>query len=86
MLLLTQFCVQELSKYYDNHIALNVLGTLQAAKPEEVPAPYPNVDYNSPKSLMSDCIHPNDEGFTIIFDEMWEQYWAGQINKLRRFK
>lgn len=35
---------------------------------------------------MRDCVHPTDEGFTALFDVMWDAYWAGQVSKLRPLK
>lgn len=78
--------MQVLTNMYPNHVALNLLGSLQAARPAEIPGPYPNPNYYSPASLMSDCIHPTNEGFDVIFDVMWDQYWAGQVDKLRKLK
>ena len=66
--------------YGGKHKSLNLLGTLQASRPAEVPGPYPNYAYFSPAELMSDCIHPTDEGFSILFDQMWDIYWAAEVN------
>ena len=70
-----------LSRYYPNwHVSLNLLGTLQESRPAQVPAPYPNTAFYSPAELMNDCIHPNDAGFEVLFDEMFEVYWRQQLD------
>lgn len=47
---------QAVNKYYPkNHVVLNLLGTLQAARPAQVPAPYPNDDYYSPAEYALFC-------------------------------
>lgn len=73
--------VDVLSRYYNGkHNPLNLLGTLQAARPAQVPAPYPNAAYFSPAELMNDCIHPNDDGFDVLFDRMFEAYWRAELD------
>ena len=74
------------SNYTSNHVSLNLLGTLQASRPAQVPAPYPNAAYFSPAELMNDCIHPNDDGFEILFDRMFEVYWRNQLGGRKNFK
>jgi hypothetical protein len=72
--------VDVLSRYYNGkHNPLNLLGSLQAARPAQVPAPYPNAAYFSPAELMNDCIHPNDNGFDVLFDRMFEAYWRAEL-------
>jgi lysophospholipase L1-like esterase len=62
----------------NQHTCLNLRGSMQEGS-GEVPGPYPNEAYFSPTDLMEDCIHPKYEGFDIIFDNMWEQYWSKEI-------
>jgi len=79
--------VEQLSTYYGGrHVALNLLGTMQASRPNEVPGPYPNAAYFSPEDLMSDCIHPTNEGFEIIFDRMFEEYWREQLDSKKHVR
>jgi len=61
----------------------NLLGTMQAAS-GEVPPPYPNLNYCTPKDLMNDCIHPNSPGYDALFDALWEEYF--QYEDLSAFK
>jgi len=71
--------VDQLTKLYGGkHTALNLLGTMQATS-RLIPGPYPNYAYFSPANLMSDCIHPTEEGFTVVFNEFWNQYWSKQV-------
>ena len=75
--------VNNLTMYYDNHFALDLLGSLQTAG--GIPYAYlthPNLDEWSPADLMmSNCIHPttgDNGGFQIIFNNMWDVFFANQ--------
>jgi len=72
-----QDAVETISSYYKQHTPVDLRGTLQQAG--GVPGPYPNANYYSPEDLMRDCIHPNSEGFTYLFDELWEVYFKNEI-------
>jgi len=61
----------------------NILGAMQATS-GEVPPPYPNVNYCTPKSFMNDCIHPNSPGYDAVFDALWEEYF--QYEDLSAFR
>lgn len=68
------------SGFYNN---TNILGAMQAAS-GDVPPPFPNVNYCTPKSLMNDCIHPNSPGYDAVFDALWEEYF--QYEDLTSFR
>jgi len=80
-----QTAVEMISGYYDRHTSVNLLGTMQKAS-GEVPGPYPNDDYYTPADLMRDCIHPNSEGFDILFDQLWEVYFKAEVEQYYKEK
>ena len=59
--------------YFRYDYVSKVWGTLQAAG-GVTGAPDPNLP--SPSKYMSDCIHPNAEGYTLIHEVLYEGYWG----------
>jgi len=55
--------------------ALNLFGLMQRSS-GNVPGPYPNVNYCTPKSWMFDCSHPKSSGYTVMFEQLWDQFFA----------
>ncbi|MCB9766005.1 MAG: hypothetical protein H6739_39890 [Alphaproteobacteria bacterium] len=51
----------------------SVLGTLQEAGGV---AGAPNVLFPSPSRYMSDCIHPNHDGYLLIMQALYDDYWG----------
>lgn len=76
----TQY-VEGLSQLYDNHDAINLIGSLQKAGGiEDADVAEPNDDFYSPADLIqSNCIHATDEGFAYIFSNMWDVYFSEQM-------
>jgi len=72
-----QWAVEDISTYYKTHTAVDLRGTMQKAG--GVPGPFPNDNYYSPEDLMRDCIHANSQGFTVLFDQLWEVYFKAEI-------
>jgi len=72
--------VEGLAQIYPDSflVTRNLLGTMQQAS-GEVPPPFPNIEYCTPSDHMSDCIHPNSQGYTALFDQLWEVYFKDEI-------
>jgi len=70
------------SGYFATHTSVDIRGTLQKAS-GTVPAPFPNVNYYSPNSVMNDCIHPNSVGFQAVFDQLWEVYFKNEVATMK---
>jgi len=77
----TQYIATMRERYGKNYNNINLLGTLQMADPKNR---FPNVTVGNPdlnawspsQLIQSNCIHPTrPEGFTDIFNEMYEVYW-----------
>jgi len=70
--------VEALNKLYPNHDSVNILGTMQAAgHVAGASVGHPNLAHYSPDQYMqSNCIHPNDAGFEIIFNQLWSMYFS----------
>ena len=64
-----------LSKRY---ATVDLLGTLQAGgNVTGASVGHPNLDHFSPKRYMqSNCIHANDDGYDLIFAQLWDKYFA----------
>jgi len=75
--------VEPLDNYYPRHDSVNLLGTLQQyGGIPDASVGHPNLAYYSPDDLMLDnCIHPNAEGFEVIFAEFWDIYFKGKFNE-----
>lgn len=75
----TQY-VDKLSSFYPNHYSVNLLGTLQAA--EGVPGAaigQPNLAEKSPTKFMDpSCIHLTEEGSEVMFEALWNEFFAEQ--------
>jgi len=56
---------------------LRIYGLMQRDS-GQVPAPHPNVNYCTPKTYMHDCAHPRSVGYTAIFEELWNSFFAAQ--------
>jgi len=56
---------------------LDMFGLMQRES-FQVPGPYPNLNYCTPKTWMWDCAHPSSVGYTAMFDELWNQFFAIQ--------
>ena len=71
--------VEKLSQNYTQHTALDILGTLQHAGNDTKATPgNPDLTTWSPKELMEDnCIHASQEGFQIIFEQVYSVYFDG---------
>jgi MYXO-CTERM domain-containing protein len=50
-----------------------VLGTLQSAG--GIPGA-PNILFPSPSQYMNDCIHPTSQGYSLIHEVLWLNYWG----------
>jgi len=63
---------------FPRHDSVNLLGTLQVAgKVPGAQITKPNLAYYSPDQYMqANCIHANDEGYVIIFQEFWNRYFS----------
>ena len=76
------YCDYIATLYPNNYNTPVMLGSLQAY--DNVPDASlgnPNLNYWSPKNLMmNNCIHPTQKGFSIIFDNLWDEYFSHVIN------
>ena len=70
--------MEVLTQNYTQHTALNVLGTLQVAGGDAKAAVgNPDLASWSPKNLMeSNCIHASQDGFQLIFEQVYSMYLA----------
>jgi lysophospholipase L1-like esterase len=77
--------VDGLTKYYPPVFFnnTNLLGAMQAGA-GGVPPPYPNLNYCTPKAVMNDCIHPQTDGYDLVFDALWEAYFQYEIATMRK--
>jgi len=80
-----QYTVDLISQFYSGHTSVNLLGTMQRASGEVQP-PYPNDNFYTPGYLMRDCIHPTGEGFTFLFDQLWEVYFKDEVAAYKKMK
>ena len=65
---------------YD-YSTVDLLGSLQAyGNVSGASIGNPNLDQWSPHDLMMEnCIHPNDNGFPVIMNNLWDLYFSKQI-------
>lgn len=72
--------VDKLSTYYPNHYSVNLLGALQAAAGVRNAAiGRPNFSEQSPTEFMDpSCIHLTEEGYEIMFEALWNKWFADQ--------
>jgi len=64
---------------FSRHDAVNMLGSLQlhGNNIPNVTLGHPNEAYWSPKDLIrSNCLHPTDQGFQDIFNNLWDVYFS----------
>jgi len=77
-----QYLYDEMAEEFDSFESANILGALQAS--ENVPGAsigQPNPNEFSPFDLYNfDCIHPNANGYDIIFDAFYQVYWSNKLN------
>jgi len=75
--------VAELSRMYPQHDTVNLLGAMQQAGGIPGASPgNPVMSQYSPNNLMSDCIHPNAQGYQVVFNAFWNLYWANAVKEL----
>jgi len=73
--------VEALSRLFPQHDNVNLLGSMQQAGGIPGASPgFPVMSQYSPNHLMADCIHPNAQGYTAVFNAFWNAYWAKQLN------
>ena len=65
----------DLAKSYAFVDSINLLGSLQAAAGSSVAkVGSPDLAHYSPESFYGDCIHPNEDGFDVLFSNMYDMY------------
>jgi len=70
-----------LAKTYDYVDAIDLRGSLQAARGyKSAGVGSPDLTRFSPSDLYRDCIHPTDEGYQVLFENMWSLYWRGKLS------
>jgi hypothetical protein len=72
--------VEVLTQNYSQHTALNILGTLQhSGGIANATTGHPDLSSWSPSKLMeTNCIHASQEGFEIIFQQVYDMYIVNQ--------
>ena len=77
------YCDHMANVYPNNYNTRVMLGSLQAyGDVPDAKLGDPNLDYWSPSDLMmSNCIHPTQEGFSVIFDNLWDEYFSHVLHK-----
>ena len=77
------YCDYIATVFPNNYNTRVMLGSLQAyGGVPNATLGNPNLNYWSPSDLMMDnCIHPTQEGFGIIFNNLWDEYFANVTSK-----